>query len=159
MKIFITILSAIYASMAYSQDLDSLLSEHQRQREAVLRPLEAKYDAELAKLLQKLTAAGKFKESVEVDNLIKERLGVGSTVSGVGTWVWPDNKKLVLSSDGKATFSAWTGDGTWKALDDQKVEVINPDGKPGALKMLPDGKGIYTSGANNQGGVSVTKQK
>jgi len=159
MKTTVILISLVFAVSSSSQTLDSILADHERDKEVALRPLEAKYDAELAKLLQRLTAAGKFKESVEVDNLIKERLAVAPILSGIGTWIWPDNKKLVLSSDGKATFSAWSGEGTWKELDAQTVEVTNPEGKPGILKMLPDGKGTYASGANNKGSFPVTKQK
>jgi hypothetical protein len=159
MKILTTLLCIVFTATVSSQTVDSILAEHERQREILLRPLEERYDAELGKLLQKLTAAGKFKESMEVDKLIKERLGVAPTLSGMGTWIWPDNKKLVLSSDGKATFTAWPGEGTWKELDVETVEVTNPEGKPGILKMLPDGKGTYTSGANSKGGVPVTKEK
>ncbi|WAC19026.1 hypothetical protein OVA24_17490 [Luteolibacter sp. SL250] len=159
MKTTVALLSLFFAVSAVSQTLDSVLAEHERQKEIVIRPLEAKYDAELSRLLQKLTTAGKLEESLEVDRLIKNRSGVSSSLSGIVTWVWPDNKKLVLSSDGKATFTAWTGQGTWKELDAQTVEVTNPDGKSGILKMLPEGRGIYASGANNKGSFPVTKQK
>jgi myo-inositol-hexaphosphate 3-phosphohydrolase len=158
MKTTITLLSLVFAVSSSAHTLDTILAGHECEKEIVLQPLDAKYDAELAKLLQRLTAAGKFKESVEVDNLIKERRGVVSILSGVGTWIWPDGKKLVLSSDGKATFSAWSGEGTWKEVDSQTVEVTNPEGKPGILKMLPDGKVTYVSGANNKGSFFITKQ-
>jgi dipeptidyl aminopeptidase/acylaminoacyl peptidase len=159
MKFLIFALSSALAGSAYCQAIDFILAEDERQREAVLRPLEEKFDAELDKLLQRLTAAGKFKESVEVDNLIKERRGGGLIHVAVGTWVWEDNRKLVLSSDGKATFSTWSGPGTWRKMDTETAEVINPDGVQGILKIQPDGKGIYTTGMNNRGSFSLTKQK
>lgn len=141
--------------LASAQTLDSILLRYESEKERILHPLEVKFDAALEKLLQKLTAAEKLDESLEVDQLIKERL---SSLSPSYIWLWPDNKRLLeFSPDGIATFSSWSGTGTWKRVDDKIIEITNPDGNVAQLTILSAESGIYRSGAGRMSTYSLKK--
>lgn len=146
MKILIIALFAIITT-ATGQSLDSVLSEYERQREAVLRPLEEKYDSELAKLLQKLTSAGKLEESMEVDRVVKERTQ-GGPRDIVGSWLMADGSGLVLTIEGNgiARVAGWPKNGRWVHVQGRTLEIVTSSGDKATLTINPDLKsGNYKS--------------
>jgi hypothetical protein len=112
--------------------------------------LEAKYDAELAKLLLKLTAAGKLEESLEVDRLIKFRAhGRVSVITG--RWAWGTDRVVTIQEDGRFTVSKGEG-GKWNWTNADLGEftmIWNSGGYVDKLTISSDGNNI--TGSNNKG--------
>ncbi|WAC19027.1 hypothetical protein OVA24_17495 [Luteolibacter sp. SL250] len=143
-------LSLVLSVAGRSQTLDSVIADHQRAKEAILRPLEDKYDAELTKLLQKLTAAGKLEESLEVERLLKFRTH-GRVSVIIGRWAWGTDRVVTIQSDGRFTVSK--GDGgkwNWTNADQGEFTMIwDSGGYVDKLTISPDGNNI--TGSNNKG--------
>jgi len=150
MKTVLLCLLQVFSGAGHSQTLHSILSEDRKARETILRPLEEKYDAELAKLLQRLNAAGKLEESLEVDRLLKIRVrGRVSVITG--RWAWGTDRVVTIQADGR--FIVNRGDGgkwNWTNVDQGEFTMIwDSGGYVDKLTISPDGNNI--TGSNNKG--------
>lgn len=149
MKFLYPVIStALFACASFGQTLDSILSSYESERERVLRPLDDKFDMELSKLLQKLTAAGKLDESLKVDQLLKDRI-YGGPSDIIGEWKFEDDSGflLIVREDGTARIHrVWPRDAKWVHLEGRKIELKLPNNEVSTLTIHASLKtGIYKS--------------
>lgn len=145
-KLTIPFLLWIAASAVGAGELDTLREPYLREKARLIKPLDDKLKKDLEALRESLVKDAKLDDAAKVDAVIKERFqgpGVANRKEPYkfGPSVWEiKGKRIQFRDDGLVSNEFWDKRGTWRPLDDRKVEITTPDGKKAWFEISESGE-------------------
>ena len=144
--LILTLLLMMAQGLSRAGELDTLRESYDREKARLVKPLDDKLRKDLEALKVSLVKESKLDEADKVDAIIRERFpqpGVASAKEPYkfGPSVWEiKGRRIQFRDDGLVSNDYWDKRGTWRPLDDRKVEVTMPDGKKAWFEVSESGE-------------------
>lgn len=145
-NLVLTLLTMMVASSAWAGELDTLREGYEREKSRLVKPLDDKLKKDLESLKDSLVKEAKLDEAAKVDAVIKERFpgsGIASPKEPYkfGPSVWEiKGKRIQFREDGLVSNEFWDKRGTWRPLDNRKIEITMPNGKKAWFELSESGE-------------------
>ncbi|WAC19028.1 hypothetical protein OVA24_17500 [Luteolibacter sp. SL250] len=146
MKTHLTILTMLASGLTWAGDLNALRESYEREKTRLVKPLDEKLKKDLETLKVSLVKESKLEEAAKVDAVLKERFpqpGIASPKEPYkfGPSVWEiKGRRIQFREDGLVSNADWDKRGTWRPLDDRKVEITMPNGKKAWFELSESGE-------------------
>jgi hypothetical protein len=144
-NIAFTLLAMMAVSLAWAGELDTLRESYEREKARLVKPLDEKLKKDLEDLKVSLVKDANLADAAKVDAILKERFpqpGIASPKEPYkfGPSVWEiKGKRIQFREDGLVSNQFWDKRGTWRPLDDRKVEITMPNGKKAWFELSESG--------------------
>lgn len=145
-NIVLILLTMMVVSSVWAGELDTLREGYEREKVRLVKPLDDKLKKDLEALKDSLVRESKLDEAAKVDAVIKERFpspGIASPKEPYkfGPSVWEiKGKRIQFREDGLVSNEFWDKRGTWRPLDDRKIEITMPNGKKAWFELSESGE-------------------
>jgi hypothetical protein len=145
-NIAFTLLALIAVDFAEAGELDTLRESYEREKARLVKPLDEKLKKDLEALKVTLVRESRLDDAAKVDEIIKERfppLGIAKPKEPykLGPSVWEiKGNRVQFREDGLVSNETWDKRGTWRPLDDRRIEITMPNGKKAWFELSESGE-------------------